>query len=98
MDSQSVVALPGSEIQRKQYQKCPNCGGRLFLDNDFYKGRFHYFWDCSVGCSRTYSKSFIEDYNTRLEFEKYNNKEKQHQAAKEAPVVAPVVARELILV
>lgn len=38
----------------QQYPVCPKCGNRLFLESLFEYGRFHYFWKCSVGCSREY--------------------------------------------
>lgn len=41
-----------SEQQRSP--RCPNCGGRLFVDSEFHGNRRIYFYECSLGCSRQF--------------------------------------------
>ena len=34
---------------------CPHCGGRLFQDNEYVRGRLFYFMEC-INCSRTFDE------------------------------------------
>ena len=39
---------------RQQSPRCPRCGGRLFEEREFLGRRPFYFWECSLGCSRSF--------------------------------------------
>jgi len=43
-------------MSNQQSPRCPRCGNRLFQERELLSGRFFYFWECSLGCSRRFDE------------------------------------------
>ena len=41
-------------MSEQRSPRCPNCGGRLFVDSEFRGNRRIYFYECSLGCARQF--------------------------------------------